>query len=305
MKLFVIKLLGFICVGMILWSCGDEPEESVSPPNVQLAKEAKVAAGQDWNVSFLLDLSDRISPEKYPNPAMEYYLRDAAYIEYVADLFDAHMWAKPVRSWNDKIQVYFDPEPSNQNINTISQDLKFHFNRQEASVEILKHFEELYQSNPTKIYELAIADNHYVGSDIWRFFSSKIKPYAIDPSYRNILILLTDGYIYHKDNLKKEGNRTSYLTPQEVRSQGLDKENWREMMNEKDFGFIPATSGLDSLEVLVLNINPSPNNAYQEDVLRAYWSKWFNEMKVKRYSIQSSALPTNMEGVIKDFLFVE
>ena len=67
-------------------------------------------------------------------------------------------------------------------------------------------------------------------------------------------------------------------------------------------GFIKANEDLSNLEVLVLGINPDSKNPYEEDVIKAYWGKWLQEMKVKRFEIRGAELPSNMEKVIKDFI---
>ena len=298
----VKTMLSALLTCLFFLQCAEEPkEEHLDAKMASLITDAKGTAEENWNVGFLLDLSDRINPEKYPNPAMEFYQRDATYIGSIAELFNAHLRTKPIRTWNDKIQIYFDPEPSNGNINTISEELKYHFTRQNASKELLEEFLIRYALNPTKIYDLAIEDGRYVGSDTWGFFKNKVQPYCIDQQHRNILIILTDGYIFHINNKKTEGNRTSFLTPEEVRRKKLTDSSWRDRMEKEDFGFIPVGEGFDALEVLVLNINPSQNSPYEEDVLKAFWTDWFEKMGVKRYEIQRTDLPSNTEKIIKDF----
>lgn len=299
-KLAVILILIFFS------NCGEKPKDAevdqIDGDMASLITDAKETANENWNISFLLDLSDRIDTAKYPNPAMEFYQRDASYILSIAKVFDAHLRSKPLRTWDDKIQIFFDPEPSNNNINVITQELKYQFTRQNATEDILEKFIGNYATNPTKIYELAIEDGRYVGSDTWGFFKNKVKPYCIESNHRNILVILTDGYIFHVDNKKIEGNRTSFLTPEEVRRKRLNDASWQAKFKNEDYGFIPAINGLATLEILVLNLNPSKYNAYEEDVLKAYWSDWFEQMGVKRYEIQTTDLPTNIEMIIKNFI---
>ncbi|MEH6763737.1 MAG: hypothetical protein V7655_04485 [Aequorivita antarctica] len=286
---------------VILLSCADEKKEDQKEVK---AKDVvtKHQISDDLNISFLLDLSDRIDPKKYPNESMQYYLRDVAYIKSVSEAFDAHLRTKKVRQMNDKIQVFFDPEPQNKNINAISNDLRYSVTRENASLDLLDKIKNTYATEPLKIYELAIKDNEYVGSDTWKFFKTKVKDFCIEENYRNILIILTDGYIYHKDTKMKEGNLTSYLTPQVIRGYSLNDKNWEDKIEEKEFGFIKATGELENLEVLVLGINPDRRNPYEEEVIRRYWSDWFDKMKVGRYDIKTAGLPSNMDKIIKDFI---
>ena len=233
---------------------------------------------------------------------MEFYLRDVAYIKSVSEAFDIHLRNKKVRQMDDRIQLYFDPAPSNQNINKISNQLKFYVSRDEVSFEILDEIKKTYANKPLEIYNLAIKDNAYIGSDTWKFFKTKVKDYCIEENYRNILVILTDGYIFHKNSKIKESNLTSYLTPQEIRRFNLNKSNWKERIENKKLGFIPATDNLENLEVLVLGINPDKKNPYEQDVIIKYWSDWLNKMKVKKYAIKNAGLPSNMDKIIKNFI---
>lgn len=301
MKRILYTILLLFVFSSLLY-CANDSEKNNKKVLEETKQTRTIDSKDDLNISLLLDLSDRINPEKYPNESMEYYERDIAYIKSVSEAFETHLRAKKVRQMNDKIQLYFDPEPKNQNINKISTDLKYHISRSNVSLELLNDLEEQYSSKPAEIYNLAIKDNYYVGSDIWRFFKTKVKDYCVEDNFRNILIILTDGYIYHKDTKLKETNRTSYLTPQDIRDFRLNKENWENRFINDDFGFITAIEDLSNLEVLVLGINPDNKNPYEEEVLKKYWSDWFNTMNVLRYDIKTAELPSNMDKLIKDFI---
>ena len=200
------------------------------------------------------------------------------------------------------IQMYFDPAPLNPDINTISKDLKFELTKENVSNELLTKIEKSYKNDPLKLYQLAIKDDNYVGSDTWKFFQSRINDFCIEDDHRNILVILTDGYIYYENSLMKEDNRTSYLTPKIIADNKLNTPNWNTKLQKKKLGFIKANDDLSSLEILVLGINPNANNPYEDKVIKAYWAKWFNEMKVKRHEIRTAELPSDMDKIIKDFV---
>ena len=280
---------------------GNEELEIDDSALIEVAEKTNTG-NQDLNVSFLLDLSDRIDPKKYPNPTMDFYERDAAYIQSVSDAFYSHLRSKKLRLMNDKIQVFFDPEPLNSNINDMSEALKYSFTRKTTTVEKIVQVKKTYSTTPIEIYKLAIEDSKYIGSDTWKFFKSKARDYCMEEDHRNILVVLTDGYIYHENSKFKEGNKSTYITPKTIRANGLNTSKWEEKFNDNKYGFIPATEGLDNLEVLVLGINPDNKNPYEEDVIVKYWSEWFDAMGVKKYEIKTAGLPTNMDKVIKDFI---
>jgi hypothetical protein len=52
-------------------------------------------------------------------------------------------------------------------------------------------------------------------------------------------------------------------------------------MKKNNLGFISFPYNLKDLEIIVLGINPSKQNPYEEDVIKQYWADWFTAMKVK------------------------
>lgn len=290
-KLFILLISSLFFI-----SCKDNDDEEKE------TKSITKDVSNNLNISVLIDLSDRIDPIKYPNKTMQYYLRDVGYINSVAEAFTDHIQTKKVRQTDDKIQLFFEPAPYNPQINSISKDLKIEIDRNNISKDIIKKTNQKYSTKPLELYKLAIKDNNYVGSDTWKFFKNKINSYCIDNKYRNILVVLTDGYIYFKDSKITEGNSTTYLTPEVIRSNGLNTSNWSEKMVTQKMEFIKANNDLSDLEILVLGINPDTKNQYEDEVIKAFWTKWFEAMKVKRYEIYTTELPSNMDKIIKDFV---
>lgn len=291
---FTLIAMSFLVIST--FSCKKESDKDETEVAV------KNTVSEDYNISLLLDLSDRISLEKNPNPTMEYYQRDLGYIKSVSEAFTQHLKSKRIRQINDKMQLFFNPEPLDPAINTIAQNLRISIDKNNASKELLNSINSNYASQTSKIYESAIKDNKYVGSDIWSFFDSKVTDQCIENKYRNILIVLTDGYMFYESTVIKEGNLTTYITPELIRKNGLNTKDWDKKFNDQDFGFIKTNDDLSNLEVLVLGINPDKKNPYEEKVIRAYWTKWFTEMKISHFEIKNADLPSNMEKIIKDFI---
>lgn len=281
---------------VLFFSCKEEPK------NEEKAGVTKNPVTENYNISILLDLSDRISLKKNPNPTMEFYERDLGYIKSVSEAFTQHLKTKRIRQIDDKMQLFFNPEPLDSEINSISKNLRIAIDKNNVSKGFLNSINANYVSKTSKIYDSAIKDDHFIGSDIWNFFDTKIEDQCIEKNYRNILILLTDGYMFHENSITTEGNRTSYITPKLIQKNGLNTSDWKKKFDEKDFGFIKTDSDLSNLEVLVLGINPEKNNPYEEKVIKAYWTKWFTEMKINHFEIKNADLPSNMEKIIQDFI---
>ncbi|MBM1105041.1 hypothetical protein JQC67_02705 [Aurantibacter crassamenti] len=285
---------------LILLSCGGNPKEekaTVEGKPVEVKKEPV-----NLNVSLLLDLSDRVDTVKYHNETMEFYLRDVGYIESISNAFINHLSLKKKRIIDDKIALFFNPEPKNQRINRISEDLKFHINRGNATTELFDNVKSVYSNKPKEIYEQTLEDNKYVGSDVWSFFKNKVKDFCIEEKSRNILIILTDGYLFHIDNIRDQENLSTYLTPQSIKKNQLNQADWEQKFNDKNYGFIPATTELNDLEVLVLGINPAKGNVYEDDIIKAYWENWFDKMEVGHYELRNADLPSDMDKIIREFI---
>lgn len=285
------NLVYLFIVSAFFIQCG-KPEKPVAGESVPISNSSK-----NLNVSILIDLSDRIDPEKYPNPTMEYFQRDAEYIKSIEKGFLDHIKSKKVIQLNDQMQVFFNPEPSDPKMNELTKELKVSFDKN-TTKENISLVEKNYSSLPSQIYQSAIKDKKYVGSDIWEFFKNKVKDYCIKDEHRNVLFILTDGYIYHKDSKFSEGSKTSYLTPELVKSLNLNSSDYKAKIQDKGLGFVKANDDLENLEVIVLGINPAKGNPFESDVIKEYWENWLKEMKIKNYQIKSADLPSNLEPII-------
>ena len=206
----------------------------------------------------------------------------------------------------DRIQLFFNPEPSDERINSIAAKLKVNFTK-ETSKSQLEETLKLYSEYPSQLYNLAQEDakiaEGYPGSDIWRFFKDNVNDYCIDECHRNIIVILTDGYMYYDKTVMKEDNKTSYLTPRSLNALKLNTSNWENDFKTRQLGFIPANKNLNDLEVLVIGItSQNDNNPYTKDIIELYWSDWLKSMNVKNFKIKNADLPSSIEKVISDFI---
>ena len=289
---------------IMLWGCTPETNERATdgPAESDIVSTANQQVTQHLNISILMDLSDRISPKKYPNPTMEYYQRDVWHIKSVLNGFQAVVMNKRVRTIDDHVKAFFDPPPKSREITRYAKKMSVSFTRSNATKEAVQNIDSVFAENALAIYEQAIKDDKYVGSDTWGFFKNNIERYCIREECRNVLVILTDGYIYHIDQKREEGNKTSYVTPEKIESLKLNDSNWESTMQEEGIGFIPVDRDLSGLEVLVIGINPSNNNEYEADVLEEYWGEWLEKMKVNKYEILLTDLPSNLDRTIQKFI---
>ena len=129
------KLLVFAIISGMYLSCVSESKNKKNSESNNTQKVVKVnKSAANLNISILLDLSDRIDTVKYNNPSMQFYKRDVGYLKSVAEAFANEISHKKSRHLNDKIQLYFDPEPLNPKINDLSNQLKFHVTRDNGTL---------------------------------------------------------------------------------------------------------------------------------------------------------------------------
>lgn len=285
---------------LFIFGCRNEIKKENSDRT--LGVSTKNIKKENLNISILLDLSDRIDSKKYVNSTLEFYKRDLGYIESISKAFEKHLRSKPIREDNDLIQIYFEPEPLNSKINDLAKKLRLRFTKDNTTKEAILKISSQYISASNEIYNLAIKDNKYIGSDIWGFFKNKVNDYCIKPNHRNILFVITDGYMFHKDSKFAEGNRSSYLTPELVKSLGLNTSDYAQKIQRNGYSFVLANDNLTELEVFVLGINPAKGNPFEGDVINKYWTDWLKGMKVKISTIKQADLPSNLDPIIQSYI---
>jgi hypothetical protein len=297
------KTILFCILIISLFSCKNDTKSN------ETQNEQKQEIEKQLNITILLDLSDRIKPEKYPsNP--EHSERDIEIVNYFTEYFKQDMEQRGVFKSNGKIKVVFSPRPDDREINSIASKLKIDLEgknpkeKKNAFTSISEDFKE----NLTKIYSKTIDTDKYPGSDTWRFFKNDVKDYCVNESgnYRNILVIITDGYIYHVNSKKINKNRSQYLSPeliQKNREHLIGEFNIvKKRIKKYDFGYIAKRKDLEDLEILVLEINPTSKRIDDEDVIKEYLSKWFTEMNVKYFDLYKTDLPEYTKSKIEKFI---
>lgn len=102
------------------------------------------------------------------------------------------------------------------------------------------------------------------------------------------MVILTDGYIYYKDNRQSSGNSAySYILPKLVD-------------NVPDLSLLAPRKGLGNLEVMMLEINPGKPT--RQVKLISILEKWLDDMGVKHYVITETGMPSDTQTIIDNFL---
>lgn len=281
----------------LITACGET--ETKSKVSSELSDSEK-----SLNITILLDLSDRLVRDLTPDQSS----RDIAIVQELSKMFKTSMEERGAFGANDKLKVMFRPAPADPNINSISRELNVDLEGltpKEKKV-IYDDVEDRFMSNLNLIYETTLEEKKWLGSDIWRFFKNDVGDLVIadESQFRNILVILTDGYIYHENSARTEGNKSTYITNRYFRRLGLhSKANWRNFLEENDYGLVPINEKFPSLEVLFLEVNPMEGNLKDEDIIRWYLADWLEQMEVKDFRIYNTDLTSNTIQRLNNFIY--
>ena len=306
-KRFSFFLVVFIIVVTFLSSCGnaDIKEE----PAGSVAEKTTVAGKKHLNINILLDLSDRIDPvvnSKQPSQKE----RDIQIVRNFCQAFKSNVDGFNAFKAQSKIRVFFDPEPNNSEVASIAQNLNASCqagNTAEAAKKNKRIYQGLdsnFTSGLNRIYDLAVKSKDYPGSNIFRFMKDDVGRCIENPTlFRNVLVILTDGYVYYENEKYHEGNRYSYIEKNFPHFNRFRNRNLlRDDFDSKNYGLIKVNSNLENLEVIVLELSPPNNSPVDFDIMQKYWSKWLGEMGVKKFDIVKTDQPVYTKNRINDFL---
>ncbi|NDW12379.1 hypothetical protein D0T50_05680 [Bacteroides sp. 214] len=279
-------------------ACNTNNKSNVGASNTEKQQEKQL------NISILLDLSDRINPQKFPTTP-EHYQRDIENIKTITEFFKSNMQRLGAYKAKGKIKIFFNPPPANPTISSIASELNIDCSKTDnkGRKEIYDSITELFTKKLDEIYNQTIVSSVWEGSDIWRFFKDDVKDFCVDndSSYRNILIIFTDGYLYHKQTVYNDKNQFSYILDKNLSS--YRKLNWKQLIEQNNFGIMAERNDLENLEVLVLEVSAeNPKNKIDEDIISFVWKNWFEKMSIPHYEVYRSDLPTNTKTRIENFL---
>lgn len=254
-----------------------------------------------YNICLLLDLSDRIDPRKDPLQAE----RDRKMITATVGEFGELVKRKLYVNSHDTMRVAVAPQPNDYRRTLL--DTGDHLAIDMRSLKVsekrtkLPQLKEQLLIQSSQLYDAAVKNSSFAGGDIWSFFRDSLESYRIDDGkrqVRNILVVLTDGYITFDSNSgrPREGKRTSWMEVARMRHSG-----WEQEFDRIDSGLLPAGKNHGAWEVLVLET--APQTPQDMPVIRKYWSKWLSEMGISHYRIEQQSDSASLEkDAITSFL---
>ncbi len=295
-----LKNIIFVLISFLfLFSCSNSEQNQGNSSQSNNNNDFK-----NLNLTILIDLSDRISVSKNP----EQPEKDIEIIASVVDNFKKFLAKKGVIHSEDKLKVIFYPVLQYDIFKSISDSLFIDFGTLEFSERKFTYeiISSKFNHNLKKLYSIASKANTFPGSDLFNYFKHRIIDDCIisDSNYINILVILTDGYIYHEKSKYQQENRVSYLAPKSNQVKLLrNMNNWEEHFHSNDFGLIKIDNDLSDLNLLICEFNPIYDSPKDFDIMKLYWSKWLEEQKVKKdnYKIIKTEITSINKNLINTF----
>ena len=309
---------------------------------LQETPEAKstndVVVNNNLNIIISPDISNRIT-SKYPKP-----VDDIDIIGKVMDLYFPFLYRSGSRAIGQKdrisIQLTNPQLISTYHINTTPLEIDMGDMSNDERIKYLTdsirnnsfHKDKLNMINEVrKTYEKA--EENTMGADIYGLFNSRlnddivfkdenpIKAFGttVHNKNRNVLILLTDGYIesglYGKP---VDGNKYYYLDNDVIKRFRKDflasgENDMKKFFTDNDYGIVPVKNqALANLEVFAIEFydrslsQRSGNNTVRPDdfdILKLFWEDWFKQSGVKRFKIYEKFASINeFERAFKNFI---
>lgn len=255
----------------------------------------------DLNVTIMIDLSDRISP-RISKTQVD---KDLQLIGEILKSFKTHIKKKNnAPATKDIIRIVVYPQGDYIIQNKLDAFLSVDFSTLTINEkkEKVDKFEAEMRAAIEKIYEHASNAKNFNGSDIFNFIKHQAVNYCVKPNYKNVLTIISDGYMYFQNAQYSSGNRYSYMLERSQFMPGLRKsQNLSDEIKKGDYGFLSTGVNLAGLEVVCLEFNAGELNPVDFDIMKIFWSDWFKDMKIEedKIHIYRSDLVSNTISVIK------
>lgn len=306
MRFTTILTLGFGAIVLSSSSCGTSPDGGAE------GGATGQPAAKRTNVTVLLDLSNRINARFGQDTQQN---RDVAIVKATSTWFKNNMEKQGALKAKDRYAIYFEPQPQmDANLDQVARSLQVDLGKPEVDPKAKKEiFNKLVEQTTTgvqRLYEF-VQQQPQDGADLWGFAKDKMAARCIldTTKYRNVLIVVTDGYLDHvrnrgvRENNKAAFFNDTYIQDELVKKGQFTPGNWASKYEAGKYGLlVPPGTNLKGLDVLVLEINTYNRPPFYSDIVKRYVTDWFKGMGANRVEVKATDLPTFTEDNIKAFL---
>ena len=285
------KILFILLLAAFLINCGTNPNNNNRDNSRQLRTT-------NYNIIVLLDLSDRILDGNQ-------YKKDIDIIKTVLELFENNQLGRLPNS-KDIFTIAIAPQKDSK-----IDDSQFNLsiNMKGLSGSEFKTQKNKLLDDIKSLYEQAHAEareKNPTGADIYGFFKNRLethlKPSTRDDSFRNKMVILTDGYLAFDASINRpKGTCVSYDELNLLRN----KTDWQKVYSEKKMGLQSFPIDTKDLDILMLEVAPKDPqvNINEMDILKKIWTNWFEDLGIYETEIlQQEGQIQSIKNKILEFL---
>lgn len=282
----IVIIALFMALARICSSCENVNEET-SNDSISNNEVVEPKGNLPLNLNVFIDLSDRIIKNR---DGLRQDVKDLEILNTIAQYVGHKAQSGNIKIARDHMKVLFYPAPVDSDIDKRAKALEVDFGSftKKDLVAKLQRANDLasdFNKDLQVIYNNAIEQHNFTGSDIWGFFNSKVNNYCVREGFRNVLVILTDGYILDENHMVQDAGSANYITKSSL---------------TKGLSLMPTGQKVDNLEVLVLEVNADPVGDFTR--IQSTIAEWLNGMGIKTCKIAETDLPANTKVLIEDFL---
>lgn len=247
------------------------------------------------NLIIVPDLSKRIA-DAGNNPDQIH--NDSVLLEEIWSVFEKTTRTKTDSKDRLMVDVTDNGQAAGQ-FRTIADNLVFDLSTHTAKSNRLffesEHVKGRFRENIGKLYRMA--RQNPIGADYWYYFNRSLKKKMLKSTfsneYRNVLIMITDGYLEAQNSERTgvsfyTGNYAQrYLACAQLK-RGVSVP---EAISRSELLIRDCQDHFPELEVLILEVNErsrrtkqepfDPGTACDYDLLRYVWSDWFKRLEIR------------------------
>ena len=257
------------------------------------------------NIIVLLDLSDRVSVEKYEERAKEQVNDDKGNCEIIMEVFDDIIKKEPYTNSKSKLRFFVPDQQGFQIDPNYKKELRVFGESPIGSAANFNGLKSDVIATIGRLYGDVITtpDADFTGADIWSWFKYEAQRY-LDPEFRNYIICLSDGYLDFDEKIQDKREKGTYIIIDDALRKSDDWED--KVLNEYKL-LTPRGVNFSQYPVpvkfLMLGIKDrTPEGSLRDrDILKAYWEPWLKSMGMEPVGFHSSDVE---KGEIASFLEV-
>lgn len=305
-------------LSLVLFACaGNDPKQAAvagddvhaSTGSVQQGGSKDPCAdqknGRQLNITVFLDLSDRIAMEHGYGPQWQ---NDTALVMHLVERFKKDMEERGTYCAQGRMRLRV--EPPNPVMNACISTTETDFSKlaqPRARRDLWSSMAGSWRTCLGSAYDSALEQGkkaQWPGSDLFGFLRDVDK--HIEPGYRNVLVIVTDGELYAENRrMEKEGGQSANLTSLQLRPHVKNNETASvRSIQDGGLGLIDPRKTrpkLTDLEVIVLGMRSThPDNPYIYPMLEHLWTNWFSTMGVaaERLTLEKAGNVTDARNAI-------